>query len=90
MNKVILDGKQMKNKKLVYLYIKFQLEIGEFFGSNLDALWDVLSTYSQPLIITLINKDKLIENLGDYGESIIQVFEDVEEENRNIEFEILD
>ena len=90
MNKVILDGKYMKNKKLVHLYIKFQLESNQYFGSNLDALWDVLSTYSEPIKIGLINKDKLIENMGDYGESIIKVFQDAEEENRNIEFEISD
>ena len=90
MNKVILDGKYMKNKKLVHLYIRFQLESNQYFGSNLDALWDVLSTYSEPIKIGLINKDKLIENMGDYGESIIKVFQDAEEENRNIQFEILD
>lgn len=89
MRKVILDGKHMKNKKLVHLYIKFQLESNEYIGNNLDALWDVLITYSQPLKIGLINKEMLIENLGDYGESIIELFEDAEEENENIEFEIL-
>lgn len=90
MKKVILNGKYMKNKKLAHLYIKFQLDSNEYIGNNLDALWDVLTSYSQPLKIALVNKDILIENLGDYGESIIQVFKDAEVENENIEFEIIE
>lgn len=89
MKKVILNGKYMKSKRLVHLYIKFKLDSNEYIGNNLDALWDVLSTYSQPLKVGLVNKDKLIENLGEYGLSLIQVFEDAVEENKNIEFEIL-
>ena len=89
MDKVILDGRFMKNKKLVHLYIKFQIESREYIGNNLDALWDVLSTYSQPIRISLYNKDILIENLGDYGLSLIKVFEDAAEENSFIEFEII-
>lgn len=83
---MILDGKYMKSKELVHLYIKYQLNAKEYYGNNLDALWDVLSTYSQRTEITLLNKDKLIGNMGDYGESIIKVFEDVAEENPNIIF----
>ena len=90
MKKVILNGKYMKNKKLAHLYIKFQLDSNEYIENNLDALWDVLTSYSQPLKIALVNKDILIENLGDYGESIIQVFKDAEVENENIEFEIIE
>ncbi len=79
----------MKNKRLTHLYIKNKLESKEYHGNNLDALWDILSTYSQPMRIRLINYDMLVENLGDYGLSLISVFEEVREENPNIEFEIL-
>lgn len=88
MNKVILDGKYIKSKDLLHLYIKYGLETREYIGSNLDALWDVLTTYSQTLSISLYNKDMLIENLGDYGRALIKLFEDAIEENPNIKLEI--
>lgn len=88
MVKVILDGKRMKTKETVHLYIKNVLNSKEYYGNNLDALYDVLSTYNQPIEIILINEDILMENLGDYGKSLVKLFEDVEEENANIEFEI--
>lgn len=79
----------MKNKRLTHQYIKDKLGNREYHGNNLDALWDVLSTYSQPIKIRLINEDMLVENLGEYGLSLISVFEDARNENSNIEFEIL-
>lgn len=79
----------MKNKRLTHLYIKNKLGSKEYHGNNLDALWDILSTYNQPMRVRLINQDMLVENLGDYGESLIGVFEEAKKENKYIEFEIL-
>lgn len=90
MIELILDGSNMKNKEAVHGYIKYKLNTKEYYGSNLDALWDILSTYSQPVKISLTNKDRLIENLGNYGKSIIEVFQDAEKENTNIKFEIIE
>lgn len=90
MIKITLNGKKMDTKEKAHLYIKRKLNTPEYYGKNLDALWDVLSSYNEPIIISLKNKDKLIENLGDYGESIIGVFQDAEKENDNISFEIIE
>lgn len=45
---------------------KSQEQIAEdgYYGSNLDALYDVLITYNESLEISVINKEKLLENLG--------------------------
>lgn len=89
MDKIILNGEYMKNKIFVHHYIKSQLDTREYHGNNLDALWDVLSTYSKPTRIILLNKEDLIENLGSYGQAIIKVFEDAAADNENIDFRIL-
>lgn len=90
MANIILDGKKMATKEMAHLYIKWELKATEYHGKNLDALWDVLSTYDESINISLINKDRLIEDLGDYGESIIEVFKDAEKENDKINFKIID
>ena len=89
MTDVILNGRYLNSKEFVHLYLKYHLGSRVYYGNNLDALWDVLSTYSEPLKIYLVNKDELIENLGEYGESIIKVIEDAEDENSNIVFKII-
>lgn len=88
MEKVKLNGNKMKSKEEAHLYIKKKLKHPEYYGNNLDALWDTLSSINFPIKIKLKNKDKLIENLGKYGESLIQVFQDADKENNNIIFKI--
>lgn len=89
MIKVILDGSSMKNREMVHIYLKQRLKTPEYHGENLDALWDVLSSYSEPIEIELKNEEKLIENLGNYGQSLIRVFKDAGEKNENINFKII-
>lgn len=78
------NGKRMIDKEKAHRYIKSKLNTTEYHGENLDALWDVLSTIDTSIKIIFINTDNLIDNLGDYGESIINVFQDAEKENDNI------
>ncbi len=86
MPKVVLDGQMMKDKAVAHEYIKEMLDFPSYYGRNLDALWDLLSCYSNPLEIHLINKEKLEGYLGYYGSYLIQVFIDAGEENENISF----
>ena len=84
MNKIVLDGEKMTSKKKAHSYLKHKLDAKEYYGENLDALWDVLSTYDRNISIEFINIDKLMENLEDYGKSILTIFEDAQWENKNI------
>lgn len=86
--KVILDGKDIENREMVHIYLKERLGLPEYYGENLDALWDILSVASESISIELRNEEKLIDNLGYYGRSLLQVFKDLTHENTNIEFTI--
>ncbi len=89
MKKVILNGEEMVSIKSTHKYLKEKLELPDCYGENLDALWDILSTISEPIYITFINKGKLNKNIGDYGELITNIFVDAAEENSNISFRII-
>ena len=43
MNKIILDGKDFKTKEELHKVLKEELELPEYYGENLDALWDCLT-----------------------------------------------
>jgi len=84
-----LDGKNMTSRRRAHHHIKRKLDFPSYYGKNLDALWDILSTINIPLDIVLYNKDILDEHLGAYGESIIYIFEEAAEKNKNINFKIV-
>src|SRR5690625_2035206 len=88
MQELVLDGKELRKKEDMHSYLKRQLEVPEYHGANLDALWDVLSTYDQPLKIELMHEKTLHENLGNYGKALVQLLEDAAEANPNIHFQV--
>lgn len=85
---IILDGKHMTNKEKTHEYLKKELDLPEYYGNNLDALWDVLMDIDCDLNINLINLNIIVNNLGDYGNSLIEVFEDASKSNDNIKLNI--
>ena len=46
-----LDGLNINNK--MDLFSEFKKYFVDLYGNNLDALWDVLSSYSQDLTINI-------------------------------------
>lgn len=76
MNEIFLNAKKMTSKKEAHKYIKKMLDFPEYYGENLDALWDILSTKSRIISIFLLHEEKLHENLGNYGKLLIEVFND--------------
>lgn len=89
MKEIILDGKEMTSKVDAYEYISKQMGFPKYFGNNLDALYDVLSVWSEKTNITIINCNYFYEGLGEYALRVIDVFKEVEEENSNILLKIL-
>ena len=81
MKEIRLNGSKMVDKASTHEYLKQKLELPEYYGNNLDALWDCLSTDFSPKKIILYNCDKLKKNLGSYGSTLILLLKDVAEEN---------
>lgn len=80
----------MTSKKSAHLYIKRKLSFPSYYGNNLDALWDILSTISEQVEILLFNKEQLDINLESYTNGLISVFKEAAELNSNIKFRIVD
>jgi ribonuclease inhibitor len=86
MKYVILDGKKMANVEKSHKYLKETLLLSDYYGENLDALWDELSTMGEAIHIELINVSALRNNLKTYATTLIDLFNDASNENKLIEF----
>lgn len=88
MEEIFLDCNKMISKSEAHKYIKEMLNFPYYYGENLDALWDILSTKSKMISIFMLNEDKLYESLEDYGRQLIEVFKDAADSNANIKLSL--
>lgn len=75
MRYIQLDCLHMTDKETLHDYIAKELNLPEYYGRNLDALYDCLTELA-PCELTLKNTD-VLSALGRYGQSLLNVFYDV-------------
>ena len=81
---VIIDGRNIKDKQTLHAYLKEQCQFPDYYGNNLDALYDVLTERSEPLEIRVQYADELKEILCGYGEAFLETLLDAAVENEKI------
>ena len=88
MKKIKIDFKEINNDKEFYEIIREKLDLPEYFGDNLDALWDSITGYIElPIKIRFLNFNN---KKSDFFISIKEVFIDAEKElNGWLSFKIL-
>ncbi len=80
MKKIIIDGKIIKTASEIYQLLNKELDFGPYFGNNMDALWDVLSTdVERPFVIHWINADVSQRQLGNDFNLFVNLFQRLEE-----------
>lgn len=87
---VVLDGRKMTDKITLHSYLKEQCGFPEYYGNNLDALYDVLTDREEPLEIRLEHAQELKEVLCGYGEAFIETLEDAAANSGNVRVVIME
>lgn len=86
--KVVLDGSRMTDRESLWDYVKEVLFLPDYFGRNLDALYDVLTEHRAPLTVKLINREQMEAALGRYGRSLVETLAEVGEANGYLDIQI--
>lgn len=89
MKNIVIDFSKCKYPLDLHSEIREKLELPEWYGNNLDALWDMLTGFIEtPINITMIFKPetKSAENLKENVLKIIETFEEASEEDEEIIF----
>lgn len=75
MKKIVLDGAQFTSKEKLHVILKSELQLPDYYGNNLDALWDCLTGDLQlPMSIEWRNFKCSKEFLGDYADKTLKIF----------------
>lgn len=82
---IFLNGRKMLTREAAHAHLKQKLRFPDYYGKNLDALHDLLTVGYHGDII-LKHADAMTGALGEYGETMLQVFYDSARESENFTF----
>lgn len=75
---ICLNGEEFHTVSELHRSLKAKLSLPEYYGENLDALWDCLTTdITLPISLCWFNFNKSREYLGTYAESLLNLLMDV-------------
>lgn len=76
MRKIILDIEKMRSLPMLHKYLHTALALPEYYGANLDALYDCLTEIAEPTELMVPKKVADEAYLGWYGQQFLQVLQD--------------
>lgn len=88
MKTIIIDGNEIISMSDIHSIFAEELDFPEWYGKNLDALYDCLGDVTEEVEIIFENTDELEENIGISFKKLIRLLEDVSSENDYISVEI--
>ena len=82
--KLILDGNAIKDKESLHRHMEKTLDFPEWYGGNLDALYDCLTELMEEVDVEILHWEAMEESLGEYAGKVLRVLRDAAEVNLNI------
>ena len=83
---IFVDCRKLTERRSAHEYLEEIINFPEYYGRNLDALYDCLMEVRECNIVLQYEKEACLE--GTYGERIIEVLEDAAFENPLIKLSV--
>ena len=81
MRKIVLDIEKMRSLPMLHKYLHTALALPEYYGANLDALYDCLTEIAEPTELVVPKNVADEAYLGWYGQQFLQMLEDAKTAN---------
>ena len=85
MKKVVLHCEKMLQKGEVHSYLAQMLDFPDYYGKNLDALFDCLCELGEFTIV--LEGEHILDQTDCYGIKVLQVLEEAAQVNSNLKLE---
>ena len=83
---ILLDGAVINDFSDIHNKFKSQLNFPDYYGENLDALYDMLTDISEKIIIISVNSKLFEEKFAKKWSAFLRLMKDIEEEKENFSF----
>ena len=84
MRQILLDITPFEDKISLHRYLKEQLDLPFYYGANLDALYDELSSITEATALTLRYSTAPRGKMIEYTPRLLTVFGEAARENYNL------
>ncbi len=88
MRECIIHGNRISGWDALYDQLSEELALPEWFGRNLDALYDCLTMIFEPTTLVIRNWSSAARRLGEYADRLWHVLDDASTENPFLSVEI--
>lgn len=78
MDEYLIDLSGVTDRDSLHQCLRDALPLPEWYGNNLDALYDSMTEMSVPVTIRFLESEKAQDRLGDYFEMFRRVLQDVQ------------
>lgn len=90
MNRFVLDFAEVSSLQELHQYFKKVFDLPEYYGHNMDALWDCLSCrYDENTMIVLKNISALPKEMSPSVDIMLELFRDLHDED-GVQIEIIE
>ena len=90
MKRIVLDAGKMTDPGALHAHLAQLLELPEYYGANLDALYDCLTELGEETEIVVPLQAADAQHLGSYGRQLLGVFKEAAEVNSCLRLEFRD
>ena len=87
MKNVVLNCEKLLQKEEAHSYLAQVLDFPDYYGKNLDALFDCLTELGECTIT--LQGEHLLHQADCYGAKVLQVFEEAVQANPRLKLEII-
>lgn len=83
-----IDGRKMTTQDELFKHLSELMWFPNYFGNNIDALWDILTQVSDETEIHFINVDIFLDEMDTYALKVIRMFKmlDYQMDNYTVHF----
>ena len=80
----LIDGAAIETREQLHDALARQLSFPDYYGRNLDALFDCLTDLAEETELRLVRRDELFAHLGVYADILQNVLRDACAENPHL------
>ena len=79
-----IDGNDVFTRRDIHEFLSSALSFPEWYGHNLDALYDCLTCAADPVTVRIRGREVINARLEGYGDKLMAVLHDAAAENANV------